>query len=76
MSSFDRLEDVNRMLTLIADKAKSGEEAPQELLDGLVIDTKLEEATRINNGGFRDQVEYILDSYGKDGAKIIEELLK
>lgn len=37
-------------------------------LDEAVIEAKSHEASGINNGGFDDQIEYLIEMYGVDGA--------
>lgn len=46
------------------------------LLDDLVFDAKSEEASRINNGGVDEQLDYLLFSVNGSKKKFIELLQK
>jgi len=67
--------DGDRFESLVQWAEDCASETGSEGLDGLVHDLKSSEASGINNGGVRGQVEYIIEKLGDGGYKRIEGIL-
>lgn len=69
MKNILNTEDIIGINKLISELQQSG--ADDSILDEAVQDAKSAEASEINNGGFGDQVIYLVRCYGVDDAREI-----
>lgn len=63
--------------TEILKRLRENGRAAQDAVDILVIDIKTEQASRINNDGFAEQLAFIFTSLGEKDAKVeLEKILE